>query len=165
MSLLPLTYKTVDEINTDLPIYLKRNIGQGVFISDKQELDSKTQLWVIGNSYPAFFHIPVDSPPVVRFVTFKNISTIKIEKNENTKSFHVFVPSRKSLIEKHKEKYSSMLTSVENSLLDITKLNYVKIPLVHTAMSRIISILEDLERDTQVNPKNCPNKERDKLMK
>jgi len=161
----PLKYETIDEINKEIPIYLKRYIGQGAFVSDKQKLDNDTYIWFIGNSYPAFYYTPTDAPPTVKFATFKNISTIKIEKNVKTNSFQVFIPSRKELIEKHREKYSSLLTSIENSLLDVTRHNYVKIPFVQTAMSRIISIIEDLDIHSQIDPIDHPKRERNKLMK
>jgi hypothetical protein len=160
-----LLYKTKNEIDQKLPRFLKRNFGQGIYISKKREVDDKIYLFSIGNCYPAFFHRPVDKPPVIKFANFKNISTVKVEWSEFDKKFKVTIPSRKNLIDKNKEKYSSIITSVENSLLDTTRLHYVKIPLVQNAMSRIIRILLDLEDYSQINLSHYYKRDREKLLK
>lgn len=160
-----LLYKTKNEIDKKLPRYLKRNFGQGIYISGQRKVDDKIFLFTMGNCYPAFFHKPVDRTPIIKFANFKNVSTIKIEWSDFDKKFKVSIPSRKKVIDKNKEKYLSIITSVENSLLDITRLHYVKIPLVQNAMSRIIRILLDLEDYSQINLSHYYRRDKEKLLK
>lgn len=161
----PLLFKSIKEIDQTLPRYLKRHIGQGVYISKKRKINDNSYLLSIGNSYPAFVHRPINKPPIVKFANFENISTIRIEKQTAKDIFEVTIPPREEMIEKNDEKYNSIIISAENSLMDTTYLNYVKIPLVQTAMSKIKSILISLDIHNQINPIHHPPSERVKLLK
>jgi hypothetical protein len=158
-------FKSIKQIDQELPRYLKRNIGQGVYISKRSKIGDNTYLITVGNSYPAFVHRPINKPPIIKFINIDNISAIKIEKKEKKNIFEVSIPPRDEMIDKNDEKYNSLIISAENSLMDQTYLNYVNIPLVQTAMSRIKSVLIVLEYDTQINPSDHPSSERHKLLK
>ena len=160
-----LQFKSMKEIDQTLPRYLKRHIGQGVYISKKRKIGDNSYLLTIGNSYPAFVHRHTNKPPIIKFANFENISTVNIEKKLAKDIFEVSIPPRKEMIEKNDEKYNSMIISAENSLMDKTYLNYVKIPLVQTAMSRIKSILITLDVDYEINPSQHHYSERIKLLK
>ena len=160
-----LLFKSMEEIDNTLPRYLKRKIGQGVYISKKRKINNNSFIINIGNTYPAFVHRPSNHPPIVKFANFENISTIQIEKKTSKEIFEVSVPSREEMILKNDEKYNSIIVSAENSLMDKTYMNYVRIPLVQTAMSKIKSILISLDVDNQIDPIHYPPLEREKLLK
>lgn len=141
-------------------------MGLGVYISERIKIDNNLYLFTIGNSFPAFIHKPSDNkPPIIKFIDFPNLSTVRIEKKETENVYEATFPSRQELIEKNNEKYLSIITSAEKSLLDNTYLNYVKIPLVQTALTAIRSILITLESNYQIDPFIYPRSDRSRLLK
>lgn len=144
---------------------LKRNIGPGVYISGERKIDNEQILLVVGNCFPAFAHRPSNEKPfLVKFVDFSDLAVVKLAKEEKDK-YRVYYPSRDSIDKKNKEKYMSIVSSAERTLLNATYTKYVKIPLVQTALTTIKSILITLEEDTYIDPSIYPKRERGKLLR
>jgi len=158
-----LKFGNIDAMKEGLNKYVKRNIGPGTYLSKIYRITENDYVFKIGNTYPAFVYYPENKPPVVKFLDFDAIGTIKIKRKDD--AFISFIPSRETLIEKGNERYNSLIVSAENVLLDKTYTKLVMIPLVQTAMSRIREILVTLEYDQEINLLDYPKKERGKLVK
>ncbi|HEC77504.1 MAG TPA: hypothetical protein ENI33_09690 [Thermoplasmatales archaeon] len=156
-------FTNLDEIENVLYRYIKRNIGPGTYLSERKRISDNIYIYKIGNTYPAFVHTPSNKVPIIKFLKFPVVGTIRIERKNNL--FKVSIPSREDIIQKGKEKYNSLIVSAENILLDKTYSKIVKIPLVQTAMSKIREILIQLEIKQEINLFDYYPSEREKLLR
>lgn len=157
-----LIFEDFNTLQKVLPKYLKRFIGAGAYLSKEHRIDDNVRYFTIGNTYPAFVDRS-ENIPVIKFLNFPNIGTAIAEKIDD--KVVLKLPDREELAKKLLDKYNSLIIRAENTLLDTTYKQIVKIPNVQVAMHKIKTILIDLEYTHQINILDYPKGERDRYKK
>lgn len=139
--------KTILENN--LNGIIKRRIGNGVFVSQKQTVDKNRKNLILGICIPQFIDDSKTEKRIVKFLKFDSIGILEIAKE--TEGFQIILPSIKEVSERLSNKMSRLLFNVQATLLQTNYRKLVEIPSVQNSLTPIRDILIDLNKNHEVN--------------